>query len=66
MRALSGSSPPLRRGTLFEGEDMGLLELVNFMGEGSDLSASSLCEKKPQTSSKFSGPLEEIWICFAV
>lgn len=41
MRALSSSSPPLQRGTLFEGEDMELLELVNFVGGGSDLSASS-------------------------
>lgn len=29
-----------------EGEDMGLLELVNFMGGGSDLSASSSWGKK--------------------
>lgn len=46
MHALSSSSTPLQRGTLFEGEDMGLLELVNFMGGGTDLIASSSWGKK--------------------
>lgn len=45
MCPLSSSSPPLQRGTLFEGEAMGLLELVNFLGGGSDLIASSSWEK---------------------
>lgn len=64
MDALSGSSPPLQRGTLFEEEGMGLLQFVNFMGGGSVLIANSSWEKK--ITNKFSGPLEGIWICFAV
>lgn len=41
MCALSSCVPPLQKGTLFEGEDMGLLE-VFYCAEGeSDFTASS-------------------------
>lgn len=72
MDALSGSSPPLQRGTLFEEEGMGLLQF-NFMGGGSVLIANSSWEKK--ITNKFSGPLKEfgfallsrtvlgLWVC---
>lgn len=53
--------PPLfcREKLCLRGEGMRLLELVNFMGGGSDLIAISSWEKK---YSKFSDPLEGNWI----